>query len=285
MMGRTRILLTPELAKSMLDQNYKNNRKIRQATVARYANDIKSGRWNSEVSRIQDPIILSKDGYLLNGQHRCSAVIEANMPIFTYVESDADETIFKYLDNNEGRKTWDYADVPNSRSVTALARIICAVEDGSAPLASALAGKMDAKRGMPTASRQQVLDKIDNDKERILEYVRFGMRAGIYLGNKKGAISSALFVIDFCGRGDMISRFVDDCSALVPQSQPVIVLRSYVTKCIIQSNFKADYKWMCSCIFSAYEAFRSCNDIKSFNKLSIYFSQYDKYVNETRNRK
>lgn len=283
-MARRKILLTPDLAREMLANNYEDNRKIRRSTVSRYANDIKEGRWNYEVSRFQDPIILSKNGALLNGQHRCSAVVEADTPIYTYIEDGADESIFKFLDDGEKRGTRDYVKTPNAHAVSSLAKIMCAIEDGDAPLVTALYGKMSASRNIPSVSRQQVLEKIESDEERILEFVRLGMRAQAYLGNKRGHISAALFIIDFCGRGDMISRFVDECSLIAPTSQPIIVLRSYVAKCLTQANFRSDYKWMCSCIFTAYEAFRNGTELKSFNKLSIYFSQYDKFVSEARDR-
>ena len=281
-MTRKKILLTPDLAMEMLANNYEHNRKIRKSVVSRYANDMMEGRWNPEVSRIQDPIIVSKRGKLLNGQHRCCAVIESNASIYEYVEYDADESIYRYLDDGERRGARDYVQTPNAHAVASLAKIMCAIEDGAAPLASALQGKVSAKTG---ASRQQVVNKIDGNEDRLLEYVRLSMRAGTYLGNKRGPISAALFIIDYCGRGDMLERFVDECGALVPQSHPVIVLRSYVAKCLCQATFKADSKWMCSCIFAAYEAFRNNTEIKTFNKLTLYFSQYDKLVEEARKNK
>jgi hypothetical protein len=242
---------------------------------------MREGRWNPEVSKYQDPIIISKNGKLLNGQHRCRAVIESNTPVYEYVEDDVDESIYRYLDDGERRGARDYVKTPNAHAVASLAKIMCAVEDGATPLASALQGKVTHRS---VASRQQIVNKIDDNEDRLLEYIRLSMRAGTYLGNKRGAISAALFIIDYCGRGDMLDMFVDECSALVPQSQPVIVLRSYVAKCLCQANFKADSKWMCSCIFSAYEAFRNNTEIKTLNKLTLYFSQYDKLVEETRNK-
>lgn len=284
-MSRERILLTPSLAKELLSHNYVGNRRTRPSIIAKYAIEIKEGRWNSEVSNIQDPLMISKDGELLNGQHRCHAVIEADTPIYIYVEKDVDVNIFKYLDDGEKRAAADYISLPNANGIACLAKIICAVEDGSAPLTSAILGKMNNGKVLPMATRQQILDKVHTDSDRIVEYFRLGMRAAVYLGGngKRGPISAAFFIIDFCGRGDMLDRFADECSKLVPSSHAIIVLRSYVAKCLGQSNFKADYKWMCGCIFTAYEAFRGNIEIKSFNKIGLYFSQYDKYVGETRN--
>lgn len=279
---RERILLTPSLAKDMLDHNYEHNRKVRNSVVAKYASDIKEGRWNSEVSRFQDPIIVSKAGRLLNGQHRCMAVIEANTPIYIYIERDVDEDIFRYLDDGEKRGASDYVTLPSAHSSAHMARIMYAIENSDVPLSSALDGRCSAKGGV--VARQQVLSKIDEDPERVIEYVRLGAKAAKYFGKKRGAFSTALFIIDYCGRGDVISRFVEECSAMVPSSRAVIALRSYATKCLSQPGFRGDTKWVCGCVFYAYEVFRTNGEIKSFNKFNIYFSRYDKYVNETRNR-
>lgn len=68
--------LTPALASLLLDRN-PANRKISANQVERFSYEIMGGRWmfNGE------PIIVSDTGELNDGQHRCSAVIEAGVPI------------------------------------------------------------------------------------------------------------------------------------------------------------------------------------------------------------
>lgn len=281
-MKEEKILLTPALAKEILENNYEGNRRIRESVVEKYATAIKEGRWNPEVSRVQDPMLFSKSGHLLNGQHRCFAVIDAGVPVYIYVKRDVDEDIYKYLDDGEKRGARDFIKIPNASAVATLAKRMYAIENGSAPLATALTGKISSGRNCGSILRQQILDKVNEDPEKILEYVRLGMKGATYFGNKKDCFAVALFIIDFCGRGDVINRFVDECSAMIPDAQPILAFRSYIAKCFGQPLFKSDYKWMCGCIFYAYEAFRIGDEINMFNKYNVYFSRYDKYVADKR---
>lgn len=68
--------ITPVLAESYLAQNGRN-RKILAAHVDAIARDIRSGHWMMNAQ----PICFSREGRLLNGQHRLSAVIKADEPI------------------------------------------------------------------------------------------------------------------------------------------------------------------------------------------------------------
>lgn len=77
-----------------LSRNSKNPRKINRNTVAAYAADMKAGKWllNGEA------IVFDKDGNLLNGQHRLTAVYESDVKIKSVViwGVDPDCKIFDY---------------------------------------------------------------------------------------------------------------------------------------------------------------------------------------------
>jgi hypothetical protein len=78
--GSVVITITPELAEIILSAN-PDNRRIKTAKVMEIAQDIREGRFvlNGET------IIISKDGYLNDGQNRLNAVIEAARSIKTYI--------------------------------------------------------------------------------------------------------------------------------------------------------------------------------------------------------
>jgi hypothetical protein len=118
------VMLTPALAVEMLKQN-PGNRNIRQTKVDQYAADMKDGRWafNGE------PIIVSKDGKLNDGQHRCTAVVDANasieVPIIFGIERETRTTV----DQGAARGAADYLGmdgVDNSAVVASAARLIIA---------------------------------------------------------------------------------------------------------------------------------------------------------------
>jgi hypothetical protein len=81
------ITLTPEYASDLLrgmvtkDGIGRPINPIDPQKVEQYAAAMKTGSWK----RSFDPIWLTKDGYLVNGQHRCSAVIASGKTIVNEV--------------------------------------------------------------------------------------------------------------------------------------------------------------------------------------------------------
>src|SRR6202012_1832148 len=72
----------------------RGNRNIVQAHVAALARDIRNGQWMFNAQ----PICFSRSGRLLNGQHRLSAVLEANQPIEVLVMRGLPEEAFETYD-------------------------------------------------------------------------------------------------------------------------------------------------------------------------------------------
>ena len=68
-----RTTITPKKARELLKLNTRN-RKLSKALVSKYAGDMRSGRWPYN----GDPIRVSRDGVLLDGQHRLYACLEAD---------------------------------------------------------------------------------------------------------------------------------------------------------------------------------------------------------------
>jgi hypothetical protein len=98
----TTIAVTPAIAGDWLARNIMN-RPIRPTRVEFYAQQMKSGRWlmNGE------PLIFSRGGALLNGQHRLLAVITANVAVKMSVQVGVDEAAFITLDQGARRSTAD----------------------------------------------------------------------------------------------------------------------------------------------------------------------------------
>jgi hypothetical protein len=120
------VMLTPGLAGELLRRN-EGNRNVRNVKLAQYIADIAAGRWvvNGE------PIIVSKDGQLNDGQHRCMAVIEANRPIVVSMAFGYDRATRLTIDQGAARCTADYLSmegVRNAAHQAAIARLIIAYE-------------------------------------------------------------------------------------------------------------------------------------------------------------
>lgn len=94
--------ITPAMAAILL-QTVGLNRKIRRGTVVRYIKDMKAGKWilNGET------IIISSDGILLNGYHRCTAVLESGVSIEVVVVRGVDKDAYKSMDSGTNRTPAD----------------------------------------------------------------------------------------------------------------------------------------------------------------------------------
>lgn len=72
----TEELITPEKAREYLGHNLRN-RNVRRADVKAYADDMASGNWRY----VGDPIKFSKQGRLIDGQHRLIALVDAGVTL------------------------------------------------------------------------------------------------------------------------------------------------------------------------------------------------------------
>ena len=118
--------ITPDLASALLERN-SNNRPLNSRRISLYAADMAEGRWalNGE------PIIVSSDGMLNDGQHRVAAVIAAGVPVQSMITFGIlRET---RVTTNQGKVKGAGAylgmgGVRNADVVAGTARIVCAYE-------------------------------------------------------------------------------------------------------------------------------------------------------------
>lgn len=72
--------VTPSTASKWLDRNG-GNRNVRPSRVARYAADMRAGRWQQN----GDTFKFDTTGRLIDGQHRCHAIIESGKSMTAFV--------------------------------------------------------------------------------------------------------------------------------------------------------------------------------------------------------
>lgn len=115
-----KVLLTPEMASRLLEHNTLN-RPLSALHVQRIASQIVDGKWKFN----GDTIKVSCGGDVLDGQHRCWAVMEAKMPIETIIvhgiESDAFTTIDTIRKSRSGSDTLTLCGAARQRKALASA--------------------------------------------------------------------------------------------------------------------------------------------------------------------
>lgn len=68
------VLMTPTVAQALLDKNHPRNRTPKPGRISMYANDIINDRWQLT----HEAVAVDEDGYLIDGQNRLAAIIQAN---------------------------------------------------------------------------------------------------------------------------------------------------------------------------------------------------------------
>lgn len=113
-------LITPDIARQYLSLN-KNNRRVREAKVAQYVKDMLSGNWREDTAEC---IKLSKEGNVLDGQHRFRAIVKSGVSIKMHVATGLDESVFSVLDTGKSRNAGDVFTIDNAKNATVIPSII-----------------------------------------------------------------------------------------------------------------------------------------------------------------
>jgi hypothetical protein len=93
----------PKFAEEMLSKIPPEQRDKKKSYIERLADDMRSEAWVD----CTDPIVISKDGYLLNGQHRLSAVVLSGKVIRFLVVRGVDRKAYGKMDRCLPRNTVD----------------------------------------------------------------------------------------------------------------------------------------------------------------------------------
>lgn len=115
------ILVTPDMAKSWLSDRFESQRQVSQQKVSMYLREMRLGYWKLT----HQPIAISSEGKVLDGQHRLEALIQYGQPLRMTVVLNADPDTFGVIDRGYTRTKIQVAkmagcDFLSSASVSAL---------------------------------------------------------------------------------------------------------------------------------------------------------------------
>lgn len=123
------IEMTPQMAVELLEHN-DVNRPLRQHRVDQYADAIDKGNW----ALTGDPIVIDRNGRLMQGQHRLRACIKANRSFKTAVLRGADPASYAVMDSGLGRKASDvlaHAGHSNATTIAAATKLVLGYESAT----------------------------------------------------------------------------------------------------------------------------------------------------------
>jgi hypothetical protein len=112
--------INPYEAKKLLKGNL-SNRTLNHNRVTKYACDIKKGLWVEDTGEL---IKISRNGRIIDGQHRLEAIIRAGVGIFLHVAYDVQDDVFQVIDSGKPRSAGDVFKIAGVKNYNHLAAII-----------------------------------------------------------------------------------------------------------------------------------------------------------------
>ncbi len=269
-----RIELTPRMAERFLSRNYDKQRKIKYDWVETIASDIKEGRWNPNVPN--SSIVLSKRGEMLDGQHRCLAVVKAGIPVKTYLTRDADEASFRDIDNSMTRKAKDFIDCKNATVVSSIATFAVCINEGALITSAAsgviknVASRYGVRRGISLKpSKEQVLSYYDKNAEYLEQIGSYA--TSVYSAAKistQAVLAKTMWLIDYVEGKDesFASIFFDDIKEIMPSTLATArLVKKFHEMSKLKSSHNVSFKQydQMYLILTAYDKFKECKDFRA----------------------
>lgn len=229
------ILITEEVATNFLSKNDPRQRPMNVGWASMLARDISHGKWTDALA---EPIDFSTEGYMMNGQHRCKAVLMSHTPIMSIVRFNCPTEWFYGYDRNKSRTVGDYYKATNSNIISGIATFAVCIEN-KATLRSAVMGRIatetiSKKRGavMPTVSEK--LDYIYENETELTKYASIGRRMWTSVHGGSGVCyGSGFWLLKRLGADDfVIDEIVEDFIKTSPSNHNVASIKDWLYKTI-----------------------------------------------------
>lgn len=219
----TPVKLTPALAEVLLNRN-PDNRRISEALVNEMARDIRNDafKFNGE------PIIVSKDGLLNDGQHRCSAVMSAGRPIEVILVVGVDRETRTTVDQGKIRTVGDYLGMEgmeHGADVAAVSRLLLVYQSSGTVRTANAQGRGRQSKFSPTKS--EVLN-FARDNAAIVKAIENTPKKNVKVFGGRPALAFLLYVLAQRAGWPAATAFVDTLvnGANLDKKSPILYVRS-----------------------------------------------------------
>lgn len=258
------VLLTPELAREFLTENDPRQRALNQGHAGTLARDIVRGGWDD---RMSEPIDFSAEGYMINGQHRCMAVIKAGVPIVAKVRYNCPPEWFEKYDRAKARTVTDYYKGKEAKVVATVATFAICIESGGT-LWSAVKGRVGHAYSacvVPTVGER--LDYINANEGELQHFASQGAKFyKVARFGSKGTFASALWYLHNNGVDViLLDDMVEDFKRPAPHNYNVATLKAWYMRQItdyIKNRMHPPRDFIFSLVLALYEGYINDKPIK-----------------------
>jgi hypothetical protein len=208
-----------ERAKALIASNYQHNRRVSETHVNYLVHQINSGLWKFN----GESVVISKQGKLIDGQHRMHAVIKSGKPIQTMVVFGVDESSFDTMGQAKSRSVSDVIDVANATDVATVLRLIY----NETHFGTVFRGTVDGKQLTPSYANEflqkhlGIIESASFSSGRASKVRQFVPRSVLtYVHYRAG-------LIDVKSRDDFVDKFLTGAGLNI--KSPILALRNALT--------------------------------------------------------
>ena len=212
-------LIGPKLAEELLKKNV-SNRRIIHRRVERYARKMKSGQWPF----IGDPICLSRDDVLLNGQHRLWAVVIGSVELYFNVVLGLPPETQRFMDQGRNRTAANQLSiegVANPVAASALSRFVISWDDGQV-----------VSRRNDSVTTDDIAEFVEENPDRVQDAIvlaeRVRSNVPVMSIGATAAVAFKTIEIDESAAVEFFEMFAT--GANLPDGHPVLMLRNHLAK-------------------------------------------------------
>lgn len=217
------LTITPQLATDILKGNMLN-RPLNKVTVDDYANQMTKGLWKLN----GEPIIVAKDGTLLDGQHRLQAVIQSGCTITAVVIYNVDRDSFSTIDTGRLRTAGDIFSI---EGVANAAQKAAAISSYKNIASHATFGITDTKSLRSIrCSKQETLSFYNDNADLVTNCVNLANQCeGTYHLMSRSLAAGIMLhlILDKKHPYDTVREFFQELYDLLPVTNPIVkILRN-----------------------------------------------------------
>lgn len=236
--------MTPAMALGLLEHNTRN-RALRRSHVARLADAIRRGEWQLN----GEPVQVAEDGSLLNGQHRLTAIVEADRTVQVLVIKDLPKGTQDTMDSGSRRRLADVLELRGETDVNALAALLNLLHRHRAGVRMDTAGN-----NAPTT--KQALNLLEAEPL-IRDQLQVGRRLNKETGLSPtvGAVMHYLFAEVDREDADEFVRLVGSDSPRA-DDDPIAKLRAFIARERNDPYYRQSIYVMCAVTIKAFNAWR-----------------------------
>lgn len=257
--------ITPEIAASMLAKN-RSNRNLN----TKHVNFISAQITNGYFRLTGDTIKISKEGVLIDGQHRLTAIVHANIPVSCAVARDVEMEAFEVIDTGKVRGAADVVAISGynyANSRAAIARHIITYDAGND--VKMAKGSKNGTADPDAVSNKKILDFVE--KTDLNPCIDFAKSANLKYGLLSLTEYATYYFLfsrkDAADANDFLSRLAKGTELL--EGDPVLVLRRILERNLL-SNAKITGRVKRYYIIRAWNAYRDKASITKIPYDSTY---------------